>query len=139
MSRILIIEEQKKARKSLVSVFKRDGFEICDGIEWESAAEIVRKNVYDLIVVVLDEKPSVGYEMLKTIKICSADAEIIAIVPPDRYGADQMVSYGVYDCIPKPVRQKDIVAMGKKALEKKQLADKVRSLQQIMDMDKLTL
>jgi len=34
---------------------------------------------------------------------------------------------------------KDIVNIGKKALEKKKLADKVRNLEQIMDMDKMAL
>jgi len=139
MARILIIEEQEKVRKSLVSVFKREGFEACDGIGWERAAELFGRNVYDLIVTDLDVKSSDGYERLKKVKFSNPDAEVIAIVPPNMYDNDRMAGCGVYDYIPKPFRQKDIVDMGKKALEKKQLADKVRNLEQIMNMNKLAL
>lgn len=136
MQRILIIEEQEKIRKSLVGAFKREGFDMCDGTGWERAAELFGRNVYDLIVVGLDVKPSDGYEMLKKIKFSSPGAEVIAIIP-DGYDTGRMAGCGVYDCIQKPFRQKDVVDMGKKALEKKQLADKVRNLEQIMDMGNL--
>lgn len=139
MARVLIIEEQEKARKSLVSVFKREGFETCDGTGWGGAAELFGRNAYDLIIVDLGVRPADGYEVLKTIRFSNSDAEIVAIISQDIYDADRLASCGVYDCILKPFRQKDVIDIGKKALEKKLLADKVRNLEQIMDMNKMIL
>jgi DNA-binding NtrC family response regulator len=138
MQRILIIEEQEKIRKSLVGAFKREGFEMCEGTGWERAVELFGRNAYDLIVIGLDVRPD-GYEMLKKIKLYNPGAEVVAIAPPNRYDAARMNNYGVYDCMVKPFRQKEIVDLGKKALEKKRLTDKVRNLEQIMDINKLAL
>lgn len=121
MPRILIVGEQEKIRKSLVSIFKKEGFGTCDGIGWEKASDLCGKNVYDLIIVDLEVKPSEGYEILKKISFSSSNAEIVVIAPPNTYDTARMNSYGVYDCILKPLRVREIVAMGKKALEKKKV------------------
>jgi two-component system, response regulator, stage 0 sporulation protein F len=135
MPRVLIIEEQEKLRRLLVNIFKQEGFGMCDGIRWKRANELLKKNPYDLIIVDLYGNSTDGYEIMKTIKISSTLAEIIAIIPKNGYDMDQMVHYGIYDYIMKPFQQKDLIEMGKKALEKKQLTDKVRNLEQMMDMD----
>lgn len=135
MPRILIVEEQEKIRKSLVRIFRKEGFGTCDGVGWENVAELCGRNFYDLIVVDLDVKPSEGCEILKKINVSSSNAEIVVIVPPNTYDTERMNSYGVYDCILKPFRVREIVAIGKKALEKKKLVDKVRNLEQIMDYE----
>ena len=139
MPSVLIIEKQGKIRKSLVSIFNQGGFKTCVGTGWENAGNLLRNNVYDLIIVDLDLNPSHGYEMLQSIKFSQSDAEIIAIIPSHDYDGGRVTGCGAYDYIVKPIRQKDIVALGKKALEKKQLTDKVRNLEKIMDMDKSTL
>jgi DNA-binding NtrC family response regulator len=59
---------------------------------------------------------------------------MVAIVSQNRYDAHQMNNDGVYDCLRKPFRQKEVVHLVKKALEKKQLADKVRNMEQIIDI-----
>lgn len=139
MTRILVIEEQEKVRNSLVNAFKSAGLEACNGVEWERAKELLARNLYDLIVIDLDVRPPEGYERLKKLKLFNADAEIIAIVLPDGYDASRMNACGVYDYLLKPFRHKEIVGVGKKAIEKKQLVDRVRNLEQIMDKDNLVL
>ena len=123
----------------LVSAFKREHYETCNGIGWEDAVESLKKGIYDLVVVGLEVKPQVGYEMLKTIKLTNPNAEIVAIFHPNEYDKGRIISYGVYDYVLKPFLLRDVVGIGKKALEKKQLADKVRNLEQIRDMDKFAL
>ncbi|MCF6159269.1 MAG: response regulator [wastewater metagenome] len=135
MSRVLIIEEQGKIRRSLMDGLKKEGFEVCDGIRWEKAGDLLEKNTYDLIIVDLYVKSVDGYEIMKAIKFLNSSAEVIAIIPKDGYDTDQVTRCGIYDYILKPFQQKDLVEMGKKALEKKQLADKVRNLERFMNMD----
>ena len=139
MPNILIIEGQEKTRKLLVGAFKRENYKTCDGTDWEKAVEFLNKNVYDLIIVDLEVKSPSGFEMLKVIKLTNPNAEIVAIFHPNEYDKDRIISYGVYDYVLKPFLLRDIVGVVKKALEKKQLSDKVRNLEQIRDMDKFAL
>ncbi|MBW7898529.1 Phosphate regulon transcriptional regulatory protein PhoB [Candidatus Brocadiaceae bacterium B188] len=139
MSRILIIGDRKTVRRSLVNILKQDGFGICEGVGWDGAVRSCKKKVYDLIMMDLDSESQNNYEILKEIKHVNSDAEIVAIVSQNRYDANRMNSSGVYDYLQKPFRQKEVIDIVKKALEKKQLTDKVRNLEQIMDVDKFAL
>ena len=139
MPKVLIIEGQAKIRKLLVNAFKKEGFEACNGIGLENAIEFAKENIYDLVIADMEIKPQSGFEMLKTVKLFNQKAEIVAIFHPKEYDVDRMISGGVYDYVLKPFLIKDVLSVGKKALEKKKLADKVRNLEQIMDMDKFAL
>ena len=139
MPNILIIEDQEKIRKLLVGSFKRENYKKCDGIDWEKAVKFLNKNVYDLIIVDLEVKSSAGFEMLKLIKLTNPTAEIVAIFNSNEYDKNQIFRCGVYDYALKPFLLSDVVNIGKKALEKKQLSDKVRNLEQIRDMDKFAV
>lgn len=133
MVRILIIGGQGKIRRSLVDILKQEGLGICEETGWDGALKVYEKGAYDLVMVDLDAKPPEGDELLKKIRGANLGAEMVAIVSPNRYDAPQVNSYGVYDCLRKPFRQKEVIHLVKKALEKKQLADKVRNLEQIID------
>jgi len=139
MPNILIIEDQGKIRKLLVGVFKGEKYKTCDGTDWKKAVEFLNKNVYDLIIVDLEVKSQAGFEMLKMIKLSNPNAEIVAIFNPNEYDKNQIIRCGVYDYVLKPFLLSDVVNIGKKALEKKQLSDRVRNLEQIRDMDKFAL
>ena len=139
MPSVLIIEEQGKIRKLMVGAFKREIYKTCDGTDWEKAVEFLNKNVYDLVIVDLEVKSPAGFEMLKIIKLTNPNAEIVAIFNPNECDKGRIISYGVYDYVLKPFLLRDVVVTGKKALEKKQLSDKVRNLEQIRDMDKFAL
>ena len=123
----------------MVGAFKRENYKTCDGTDWEKAVEFLNKNVYDLVIVDLEVKLPAGFEMLKIIKLTNPNAEIVAIFNPKEYDKNQIIRCGVYDYALKPFLLSDVVNIGKKALEKKQLVDKVRNLEQIRDMDKFAL
>jgi len=133
---ILIIGDQEKVRKSLVIAFKKQGYEICDELDWESAKQVY-SDKHDLVIADLEGKEQIGVEVLKAIKLSNRNVEIVAILPRNLIGTGEMYSYEVYDCIHKPFLLTDLVNMGKKALEKKKLSDKVRNLEQIMSGNKV--
>ena len=122
-----------------MGAFKREKYKTCDGTDLGKAVEFLNKNVYDLIIVDLEVKSPAGFEMLKIIKLTNPNAEIVAIFNPNEYDKNQIIRCGVYDYALKPFLLGDVVNIGKKALEKKQLSDKVRNLEQIRDMDKFAL
>lgn len=119
MPRVLIIEEQEKLRRLLVNIFKQEGFGICEGIIGKRANELLEKNPYDLIIVGLSGKPAEGCEIVRSIKVSGSLAEVVVIVPKSGYDMDQVVRCGIYDYLIKPFLQKDLIEIGKKALEKK--------------------
>lgn len=137
MQRVLIIEDQEKIRKLLVDAFRREGYKACNGIGWKNAEEFLKENMYDLVVADLEGKSLVDFGILKTIKLSYPTTEVVTIFQQNEFDMDRITSYGVYDYVLKPFVLSNIVDIGKKALEKKQLADKVRNLEQIMDMGKL--
>ena len=136
MAGILIIGDQEKVRKSLVIAFKKQGYEICDELDWESAKQVY-SDKYDLVIADLEGKEQIGVEVLKAIKLSNRNVEIVAILPRNLIGTGEMYSYEVYDCIHKPFLLTDLVNMSEKALEKKKLADKVQNLEQIMSGNKV--
>lgn len=133
---ILIIGDQEKVRKSLVIAFKKQGYEVCDELDWESAKQVY-SDKHDLVIADLEGKGQIGVEILKAIKLSNRNVEIVTILTPVLIGTGEMYSYEVYDCIHKPFLLTDLVNMGKKALEKKKLTDKVRNLEQIMSGNKV--
>ena len=133
---ILIIGDQEKVRKSLVVAFKKQGYVVCDELDWESAKQVY-SDKHDLVIADLEGKEQIGVEVLKAIKLSNRNVEIVAILPRNLIGTGKMYSYEVYDCIHKPFLLTDLVNMGKKALEKKKLSDKVRNLEQIMSGNKV--
>ncbi|MFO0793129.1 MAG: response regulator [Candidatus Brocadiaceae bacterium] len=134
MFRILIIEEHEKIQKSLVRAFKQEGLESCEGVIWDQADELLRKNTYDLIVVDFDTEHHDTSILMNQLKVTNSMAEIIVLTSQSRFSHDQ--KYDAYDCILKPFKLCDVVNKGKKALEKKQLVDKVRSLEKIIGSKK---
>ncbi|KKO18364.1 MAG: hypothetical protein DCC43_08860 [Candidatus Brocadia sp.] len=134
MARILIVGGQGRIRRSLVSILTREGFGVCEETGWDGVLKVCEKAAYDLVMVDLDAKPPEGDKILKRIKRVNGSIEMVAIVSQNRYDAHQMNNDGVYDCLRKPFRQKEVVHLVKKALEKKQLADKVRNMEQIIDI-----
>jgi len=135
MAGILIIGDQEKVRKSLVIAFKKQGYEVCE-LDWESAKQVY-SDKHDLVIADLEGKEQIGVEVLKAIKLSNRNVEIVAILPRNLIGTGEMYSYEVYDCVHKPFLLTDLVNMGKKALEKKKLADKVQNLEQIMSGNKV--
>ena len=136
MAGILIIGDQEKVRKSLVVAFKKQGYVVCDELDWESAKQVY-SDKYDLVIADLEGKGQIGVEILKAIKLSNRNVEIVAILPRNLIGTGEMYSYEVYDCIHKPFLLTDLVNMSEKALEKKKLADKVQNLEQIMSGNKV--
>jgi two-component system, NtrC family, response regulator HydG len=130
MFRILIIEEHEKIQKSLVRAFKQEGLENCEGVIWDQADELIRKNAYDLVIVDFDTEHHDTSVTMNLLKVTNSMAEIIVLTSQSRFAHDQ--KHDAYDCILKPFKPGDVVNKGKKALEKKQLVDKVRSLEKII-------
>ncbi|KAB2836929.1 MAG: sigma-54-dependent Fis family transcriptional regulator [Candidatus Brocadia sp.] len=130
MFKILVVEDQKNMRESLMIAFKRAGY-TADSVEsGEKAVEVQNAHAYDLAIVDLKMENMDGLEVLSRIKHINPSTEVVVMTA---YGtidsAIQAMRRGAYDYVTKPFQLSDILSVVERALEKKRLSDKVISLQ----------
>lgn len=130
MFNILIVEDQKNMRESLVIAFKRAGYKV-DSIEsGEKAVELLNDRFYDLVIVDLKMETMDGLEVLSHIKAVHPSTEVIVMTAFGTIdSAIQAMRKGAYDYVAKPFQLSDILSVVERALEKKRLSDKVNNIQ----------
>lgn len=130
MFNILIIEDQKNMRESLVIAFKRAGYNT-DGVEsGEKAVELQRDHFYDLVVVDLKMEAMDGLEVLSHVKHVNPSTEVVVMTAFGTIdSAIQAMRKGAYDYVTKPFQLSEILSVVERALEKKRLFEKVNNLQ----------
>lgn len=130
MFNILIIEDQKNMRESLVIAFKRAGYNT-DGVEsGEKAVELQQDHFYDLVIVDLKMEAMDGLEVLSHIKHVNPSTEVVVMTAFGTIdSAIQAMRKGAYDYVTKPFQLSEILSVVERALEKKRLSEKVNNLQ----------
>ncbi len=130
MFNILIIEDQKNMRESLVIAFKRAGYNTDSVESGEKAVELQQDHFYDLVIVDLKMEAMDGLEVLSHIKHVNPSTEVVVMTAFGTIdSAIQAMRKGAYDYVTKPFQLSDILSVVERALEKKRLSEKVNSLQ----------
>ncbi|NUO08724.1 MAG: sigma-54-dependent Fis family transcriptional regulator [Candidatus Brocadia sp.] len=130
MFNILVVEDQKNMRESLVIAFKRAGYNVDSVENGEKAAELQKGHFYDLAIVDLKMEAMDGLETLTRIKHVNPSTEVIVMTAFGTIdSAIQAMRKGAYDYVTKPFQLSDILSVVERALEKKRLSDKVNILQ----------
>ena len=129
-NKILIVEDQDAMRESLVIAFRDEGYRVEGVASGEEAIQRLSNDVYDLIITDLKMKKVDGLEVLKAAKTANESSEVVLITA---YGtistAVQAIRDGAYDYVTKPFRHHEILKVAKKAIEKKNLKDRVKYLE----------
>lgn len=129
-NKILIVEDQDAMRESLVIAFRDEGYRVEGVASGEEAIQRLSNDVYDLIITDLKMKKVDGLEVLKAAKTANTSSEVVLITA---YGtistAVQAIRDGAYDYVTKPFRHHEILKVAKKAIEKKNLKDRVKYLE----------
>lgn len=130
MFNILIIEDQKNMRESLVIAFKRAGYNTDSVESGEKAVELQQDHFYDLVIVDLKMEAMDGLEVLSHIKHVNPSTDVVVMTAFGTIdSAIQAMRKGAYDYVTKPFQLSDILSVVERALEKKRLSEKVNSLQ----------
>lgn len=133
MFNILVVEDQKNMRESLVIAFKRAGYMIDSVDNGEKAVELQKIRSYDLVIVDLKMETMDGMEVLLHIKDINPSTEVVVMTAFGTIdSAIQAMRKGAYDYVTKPFQLTDILSVVKRALERKRLSDKVTILQREM-------
>jgi DNA-binding NtrC family response regulator len=133
MFNILVVEDQKNMRESLVIAFKRAGYMIDSVDNGEKAVELQKIRSYDLVIVDLKMETMDGMEVLLHTKDINPSTEVVVMTAFGTIdSAIQAMRKGAYDYVTKPFQLADILSVVKRALERKRLSDKVTIIQREM-------
>ncbi len=130
MFNILLVDDQKNMRESLSIAFKRAGYKVDSAESGEQAVKLQEDHFYDLAIVDLKMEKMDGLEVLAHVKEINPSTEVIVMTAFGTIdSAIQAMRNGAYDYVTKPFQLSEILSITERALEKKRLTDKVKTLQ----------
>ena len=119
---ILIVDDEKIVRESLLHWFEEEGYNVDTAEDGETALKKYGIGKYDLLLVDMKMPGMSGIDLLTSIKAIDKDALLILITAfasvPTAIAA---LKKGAYDYVTKPVDPDELTHIVKKALEQKQL------------------
>lgn len=80
MERILVVDDDKNARKNMIRLLKKDGWEIKDAASQKDAVSLINKNKYDVVVTDMRmENDTSGLTVLEAAKNRNSSTQVIII------------------------------------------------------------
>ena len=71
MKRILIVEDDRRIREGLLTLIETAGYQCAGAIDFDAAAEMLRKEPFDLLITDLDLPGGTGLDLVRQAKtIC---------------------------------------------------------------------
>ncbi|MFH1245399.1 MAG: sigma-54 dependent transcriptional regulator [Candidatus Omnitrophota bacterium] len=117
-NRVLIVTSDKLAQKSLSELLLRYGYSVDIGPSVQKSLTCLNKNAYQIILMDIMEKGSM--ELLRIAKERRIAAEIIVLTSYDSLdAAAESLSLGAFDYLIRPVEDKKILSVIKRALANK--------------------
>lgn len=128
MSKILIVDDERGSRKTVSQWLKSDGFEVAEA---ENGAEATEQ-LYDgisLIITDLKMPRMSGIELLKRVREKVSHVVVIVLTGSNLVeNAIEALQLGAFDYLIKPVNLKELSVKIRRALQQKELNDKVAEL-----------
>ncbi len=128
-TKILIVDDDPRMRKSLANLLNREGYVITEAPGGKEATDHLGSDVFDLVIADLKMEPLSGLDLLRLVKQMSPDVEVILITA---FGtievAVEAMRLGAFDFITKPFQVEEILLRVRNALEKHRLKEEVNQL-----------
>jgi two-component system response regulator HydG len=119
---ILVIDDEQTMRDSCVQILSRDGHTVKVAEDGATGLEMMRTEVFDLIILDLKMPGLSGMEVLRTVHENDPSAIVVVITG---YGtvesAVEAMKAGAYDFVSKPFTPERLRAIVKRAIERKRL------------------
>jgi DNA-binding NtrC family response regulator len=129
--KILIVEDDEVTRKNLSRLLNRDGHKTITASTGSEAINLLGRHSFDLVITDLVLEDLNGLEVLTEVKKRFKDIEVIVITG---YGsittAIEATKKGAYHYLQKPFRSDEVRHLVGQALEKKNLKDEMKALEE---------
>jgi two-component system, NtrC family, response regulator HydG len=131
---LLVADDDPGLRESLERALTREGYRIVLASDGRAALERFQSGGIDLIVTDLKMPGLTGLELLRAAKAIAPDVDVILLTA---FGtveeAVKAMKDGAYDFLTKPFRREQLLKLIDKALERRDLIERNKALQQRLD------
>ncbi len=115
--RILIVDDEKTARKSLTDILKLEGYQVEAKEDGESALQAVTEEDYDLMLLDIKMPGMSGLEVLEKVVDIAPDCKVVLLTAHGSMeSAIEAVRHGAHDYLLKPASPNDILGTVAKAM-----------------------
>src|ERR1700704_6390352 len=131
---LLVADDDPGLRESLERTLTREGYRVLLASDGRAALERLQGGAVDLIVTDLKMPGLTGLELLRAAKAIAPDVDVILLTA---FGtveeAVKAMKDGAYDFLTKPFRREQLLKLIDKALERRELIERNKVLQQRLD------
>lgn len=120
--KVLVVDDQKSIREILEIFLKSEGFSVSAADNGRTALDIMKDDIFDLVITDMKMPKLSGIDLLKNIKEIAPNTVVVIITAfgtPE--SAVEAMKLGAFDYIQKPFKMDDIRLVIKNAFEKKRL------------------
>ena len=124
MGHILVVDDEKGMRDFLAIMLQKEGHEVMVADCGEAALEMIRREIFDLVLSDIRMRRISGMEVLREVKACHPDTVVImitAFASPET--AVEAMKEGAYDYISKPFDVESVRITIQRALERRNLKE----------------
>jgi len=119
MSKILIVDDEKKQRELISYILQKESFETITKASAEEAIKEIENNEIDVVITDLKLPGKDGIELLKEIVSISPETSVVIITGHGSINsAVRAIKEGAFDYITKPLKKEQVILTTKKALER---------------------
>lgn len=131
MASILIVDNERSVRLTLGLLLKERGHQVREAASGEEALELVRGEVFDLVITDLKMAHTSGMDVLRGTKAASAQTEVIVLTGHGTIeSAVEAMRLGAFHYVTKPYNSQEMLLTVEKALERHRLVREVRNLRE---------
>ncbi|VAX29638.1 Response regulator of zinc sigma-54-dependent two-component system [hydrothermal vent metagenome] len=129
--KILIVEDEQGMNEILRILLESDGYEVSSAMDGEKGIELLKKDIFDLVITDIKMPGVDGFEVLRKAKELSPDTLVIMVTAfGTTESAIEAMKLGAYDYIHKPFKIDEIRIVVNKALEKRGLRRELEVLRE---------
>ena len=143
-AKILVVDDEKVARKSLADILRLEGYEVAEVEDGSNALEVLEAKEIDLMLLDIRMPGMDGIEVMQKASELAPDTEIIMLTAHGSMeSAVESLRYGAHDYLIKPSSPQEILSSVAGALARRAEAQRKRlllgqmetSLQQLKDAE----
>lgn len=128
MSKILVIDDEKSIRKTLMEILAYENYEVDEAENGMVGLELVKKTKYDVILCDIKMPQMDGIEVLQEIEKISDTPVVMISGHGNIETAVEAIKKGAYDYISKPLDLNRLLVTIRNAMDKSVLVAETRSL-----------
>ncbi|MDT8272703.1 MAG: response regulator, partial [Desulfomonilia bacterium] len=129
--RILVLDDEPNIVEVLITRLEALGFPVQGCTSAQKALDILRKEEFSLLITDMKMPDMDGMEVLRKVKKIDPDLEVIILTAYGSIeGAVRAIQQGAHDYLVKPFEPVELVVKIESALEKRELKQRVKYLEQ---------